>query len=137
MGLIFYLSHQPAVVSAKSSGFITEVVVQYLSQGMNKLPSVDMEYFVRKAAHLTLYTVLGSLIYLALFSEGWNVGKTLKYAWVLLVLYAISDETHQLFVAGRSGEMRDVLIDSIGGSLGILVTCLFIHRIKQKKMVDR
>jgi VanZ family protein len=37
----------------------------------------------------------------------------------LVVLYAVSDEIHQLFTPGRSGEIRDVLIDSVAGMVGI------------------
>jgi len=40
-------------------------------------------------------------------------------ALLICVLYAASDEIHQLFIAGRSGEVRDVLIDSAGASIGI------------------
>ena len=36
-------------------------------------------------------------------------------------MYASFDEVHQLFVLGRSGEFRDVLIDCIGGSIGALL----------------
>ncbi len=36
-------------------------------------------------------------------------------------LYAASDETHQLFVAGRSGRVTDVMIDSAGAILGVLI----------------
>jgi VanZ family protein len=40
---------------------------------------------------------------------------------VLAVLYAVSDEVHQTFVAGRHGSPRDVLIDAVGAALGLLV----------------
>ena len=41
------------------------------------------------------------------------------------MIYAISDEIHQLFVPGRSGQVRDVLIDSAGSLLGIIIVMAF------------
>jgi VanZ family protein len=38
---------------------------------------------------------------------------------MLVFAYAVTDEVHQLFVSGRSGEVRDILIDTIAGALGI------------------
>ena len=43
------------------------------------------------------------------------------WAWVVGTLYAASDEIHQLFVPGRSGQLRDVLLDSAGVAAGILL----------------
>jgi len=47
------------------------------------------------------------------------------------MLYAITDEFHQYFVPGRSAEIRDVLIDSSGAFIGILLT-IGIIQIKRK-----
>ena len=44
--------------------------------------------------------------------------------WMILIfcfIYACTDEFHQLFVMGRSCEMRDVLIDTLGSFVGILI----------------
>ena len=40
---------------------------------------------------------------------------------IVCALYAASDELHQLFISGRSGEIRDVVIDSIAASIGIVL----------------
>ena len=53
------------------------------------------------------------------------------------ILYAITDEVHQLYIPGRSGKWQDVCIDSIGVLLGIFVLLLIveiIYKIKQKKI---
>ena len=49
-----------------------------------------------------------------------------------MVLYASTDEIHQLFVPGRSGMVRDVFIDSIGGIIGVGITFIY-ENIKKKK----
>ena len=42
-------------------------------------------------------------------------------AIIICILYATSDELHQLFVMGRSCELRDVFIDSLGSVSGIIM----------------
>lgn len=93
------------------------------------------QHFVRKAAHFSIYTVLGVLLSI-------NSSYHFKNKWLctllpisLGLLYAVSDEIHQLYVPGRSGEIRDVLIDSAGVVLGCLIVMLIYKRIKQKKAV--
>ncbi|MCP4425990.1 MAG: VanZ family protein, partial [Chloroflexi bacterium] len=43
------------------------------------------------------------------------------YAFIITVLYAVSDEFHQTFVPGRGGRLPDVLIDALGGLTALLV----------------
>ena len=66
---------------------------------------------LRKIAHATEYAILGALLARATGGTG--------VAFVLGVVYAISDEVHQTFVAGRHGAPLDVAIDAIGVAVGI------------------
>jgi VanZ family protein len=68
---------------------------------------------LRKAAHVSEYAVLGLLLLRAAGREA--------PAFLLGVAYAITDETHQHFVAGRHAAPVDVAIDSTGVLIGILV----------------
>jgi len=68
---------------------------------------------LRKIAHTAEYAVLGALLVRATGRAG--------LAWALGVLYAVSDEIHQTFVAGRHGSPVDVAIDAVGVTIGILV----------------
>ena len=56
--------------------------------------------------------------------------KTVIISFLGTFLYACSDEFHQLFIYGRSGEFRDVMIDSTGGIIGLLLI-IFIVKYKQ------
>lgn len=47
--------------------------------------------------------------------------KAFTLALGICILYAISDEFHQLFVPGRGGQIRDVLIDSTGAIVGVAI----------------
>lgn len=79
----------------------------------------NLWYFVfRKMAHVFEYMILNSLIIFAMGLKKW------KQATMISLLYAFSDEIHQLFIPGRSGLLRDVLIDSIGIFIS---TILFIQ----------
>ena len=68
---------------------------------------------LRKLAHLTEYAVLGALLARA-------VGRP-AVAIVLGALYATSDEIHQHFVRGRHAAWYDVLIDTIGVTIGVVL----------------
>jgi VanZ family protein len=66
---------------------------------------------LRKIAHTVEYAVLGALLVRA-------TGRT-GLAFALGVLYAVSDEVHQTFVAGRMGSPVDVAIDAVGVACGV------------------
>lgn len=94
-----------------------------------------IEHFVRKGAHMTEYAILAVLLYL--WIGRWQLSRLRQYgiAVMLAVLYACSDEFHQLFVEGRAGLVSDVVVDGSGAVLGlalfILIT-LCITKIKQE-----
>jgi VanZ family protein len=121
MGLIFWLSHQPGGESSGLSLVITERIFSIISV---VIPAgwLDFEFFhtlVRKGAHLFAYFTLGVLLMNALGRSGITGMGRLLIAFGISVLYAISDEIHQLFIPGRSGELADVFIDSAGAAVGI------------------
>lgn len=121
MTLIFYLSHQPVVESNNLSTGITEVVADTLEKVKPdiKINLGRLNHIIRKNAHLFAYLILGVLVLNGLRSSGVGGFKAIALALIICVLYAISDEVHQLFVPGRGGQVRDVLIDSIGAVVGI------------------
>ena len=90
-----------------------------------------IEHFVRKGAHMTEYAILAIL--LCVWLGRWQMPrKRMTFiAGVCTVLYACSDEFHQLFVEGRAGRISDVLIDSAGAVLG-LALFLFIRTCMSK-----
>lgn len=123
MGLIFYLSHQPASVSSELSGSFVDVVVPIISLLPLAIDSEVIHFYLRKSAHFIAYFTLGFLVLhtIRLFN-GMRV-RSGVLALLIAVLYAISDEVHQLFIPGRSGEVGDVVIDSAGSFTGI---CIYV-----------
>lgn len=123
MAIIFMLSHQPASVSSGISSGITEFILDSFKNifGGNETRVEEIHTIVRKNAHFFAYFILSSLLLNAIRTKGDLCARDCAVAFVVSVLYAISDEVHQLFIDGRSGEVRDVLIDSAGAVTGIAV----------------
>lgn len=72
-------------------------------------------------AHFTEYAVLAALLWLALRSTPALVQHATLAAFVVAVLYAVSDEFHQSFVPGRYPDVRDVLVDAAGALVAVLL----------------
>jgi len=86
------------------------------------LPSnkVDvLDFIFKKSAHFIEYTILFLLWYRAL-----GVKNPFK-AIVFSLIYAFSDEIHQLFVPGRTGNLRDVGIDFSGMLIAAILIVKF------------
>ena len=90
------------------------------------------DFIIRKAAHFLEYTIL-----FFLFFRGFKnttkltLIRALLFSFICSVLYAISDEFHQTLVDGRSGMVRDVVIDTIGVLTGWFFT-IKTHKIRYK-----
>ena len=125
MAAIFWFSAQPADVSSEMSDGVTRLLLSAAEAlGLMELSPervyelcVILSTPVRKCAHITEYAVLHVTVLYAL--SQWKVeGKRrLKLALAVTVLYACTDEIHQLFVPGRAGMVTDVLIDSVGAAV--------------------
>ena len=50
--------------------------------------------------------------------------KQVLFAGGIGIIYAITDEIHQIFVSGRSGEIRDIIVDTCGSTVGILLNII-------------
>ncbi len=88
-----------------------------------------IDHPVRKAAHATEYAVLAMLLVGAFYPLG-KLGLVLPF--IISAVYATTDEIHQLFVSGRDGNVTDVMIDSSGALLGVLVLFMIISLKKRK-----
>ena len=124
MVMIFLLSNEEAVKSSKKSdGLIIKSVELFTGKSLSDQEKEKvLKYLVfpvRKCAHLSLYLILGILV-ISLLREYMVINtKLVLLSLLICFLYACSDEIHQLFVPGRSGEVIDVLIDTLGACLGV------------------
>ena len=131
MAVIFILSQQPASVSSGQSGVFVEQL-HYIAPSINQQL---LTFLVRKGAHIFAYFVLGILTFNALWRVDLSKFKFNRPAMLSIIvcaLYAASDEFHQLFINGRSGEIRDIIIDSCAATVGVFIISIFCKNIANK-----
>lgn len=131
---IFFMSANTGDVSQGMSDGLIARVVAVLHPGFTQLPQDEQlqvialwSFPVRKAAHFSEYALLGVFALNAIV-QGKRLRGSVEIRWALAIdalafcaLFAGGDEFHQLFVDGRSGQLRDVLIDSCGAAVGVLI----------------
>lgn len=129
MIVIFCFSNQKAAESSKLSGGIIETIFSINERLFSlELPKAEriywlelLETIVRKAAHMTEYGLLAIAVSYSFYvydKRGFNL---ILWSEIVAVLYAVTDEFHQLFISGRSAQVTDILIDGIGAFIGCLV----------------
>jgi VanZ family protein len=124
MIVIFALSAQTADISNSGSMVISEAVHKVVTEITpdSGITIKDINHFVRKGAHFCAYLLLSIFIFwaLRLTMPERNI-LTAVMCLIFCAAYAISDETHQLFVSGRGPGITDVIIDSAGAIAGMLI----------------
>ena len=123
--VIFSFSLQNGEESGQLSGGIVSWVVETFS--LTRFMELDTIHFlIRKMAHFTEYFILGMFTVLTLLQTQFS--KKCMIGTLFCVIIASFDETIQLFVGGRAGQLKDVLLDSTGALCGILFLflCRFI-----------
>ena len=141
MILIFGFSSRDGDLSGEDSGRVGRLVGEWFISGFDEWSEAKQNAFVdkvdfpiRKTAHASEYAILGIFISGAVYEADRRKKYTLGISWLLGTLYAGTDEFHQLFVPGRSGQIRDVVIDSCGVLVGVLITgCVTNYKKKVRK----
>ena len=139
MIVIFMFSNQNAVSSQKTSDIVTEQIIntaevitnQEITPNKKKDMIDETRFLIRKTAHFTLYFILGILVYL-LINE-YNISKKILIAITICLLYSISDEIHQIFSFERTARLLDILIDTLGSTISIIITQFIILKFAKKK----
>lgn len=126
VSFIFLNSMQVAANSSETSGTLLKLVNNFLS-----VFGVSMtEHVLRKLAHLAEFALLGLCLLGTARAFTPHVLRNLTVPLFFGLLVPVLDETIQLFVAGRSSEVKDVLIDFSGVLIGIVcgLFLLFLYR---------
>lgn len=141
MIMIFIYSSMPAIESTKESMKIADLVIRVYENISNedldndiRINNIEtLDHYVRKGAHVTEYALLAIAIAFAFWNKGYKGYSLFLRSVFLTAAYAATDEFHQRFVPGRSGELRDVLIDSIGAILGVLLFLAISRALEHRK----
>lgn len=141
MIFIFIMSSKDATASSNISKSFTREVLEFILKGFDgmskqrqELIISNLQFIIRKSAHAFIYTVLG-MLFTGAFLTFDRITKIKRFLvpFVCSAAYAVSDEIHQLFVQGRSCELRDICIDSAGVAIGILFVLLVFSLYSKKK----
>ena len=155
MVVIFFLSEMPSDESNLNSKKIVNKIIEetvqtsanetvqnnanntisHKTQKKNNEVLETVNLVFRKFAHTGVYFIL-SILVLNLFLQIRN-RLDIKFVVVSVVLcfvYACTDEFHQLYVEGRTGQFMDVGIDTIGAVLGAILFSIIYMQVKKRKM---
>jgi hypothetical protein len=133
MVLIFFFSSQNGLASynlsirfARRFARIIFFNFDFMSGELQNQIIYGLHGFVRKAAHFTIYALLGFNVFLTAYF----IIKRLRYqilaALSVSAICAVIDEVHQLSVPGRGGAVGDVIIDVTGAVCGILAALIIL-----------
>lgn len=137
ISFIFFHSSKNADISEEES-VATMGFFQSIFNAMG-IPVSLTDYIIRKSAHFCEFGALGVLVSLTFYSYDKCIKAFPKR--ILSVLFvclatAVTDETIQLFVPGRSGQVTDILLDFSGSATGVIAVCLIlfiIYAVKYKR----
>ena len=124
---VFFFSSEPGKASQDRSYKITEFVARESKiiidrhTLINKLGFDKLHYYIRKSGHFFEYMLLAIFIVVALSKNKADLLKLNMAVFLLCLVLACVDEWVQTFTTGRSGSIKDVLIDGTGALIGIIL----------------
>lgn len=131
---IFSFSSANSTQSNDTSTKLTNVVVKVAKKTVAQKSDEKTLFsichkIVRKLAHFTEYMTLAFFVAALCRSYNLKLKLSLLISAGYSLIFAASDEIHQLFVDGRSGQVTDVMIDFSGALQGtlIFILCHFIY----------
>lgn len=117
MTFIFTMSSFNDIQSSNQSNIIVNFIIYIFKINNKELVSL----IIRKLAHFNEYLILGILTN--------NYNKKANISIIICFIYAITDELHQILVPGRSCQLLDIIIDTLGAIVGIYILNI-IRKIK-------
>lgn len=140
--VIFFFSS----MNSESSKGLTEIALNIVHTLRDRFPFIDrlfclltqkksIFYIIRKIAHVLVFCTLQILTFIFFKSRGYSFEKCCIYSILGVIVYACTDEFHQLFISGRSGQIKDIFIDTFGGLIGISLCYLFSLIFKIQKYI--
>ena len=120
--VIFIFSNQTGDISNNNNRFVVDLF-KLIGVNLDSYFGDMVDFIIRKLAHFSEYFILYYLTYNALI-ENLSRKKALIASLAIIFIYACSDEIHQAFIPGRVPGIRDVLVDTGGGLLCMLLRIL-------------
>ncbi len=124
--MILIFSGSTNLGAPKNTSRIIGPFLHWLAPGISDQAVERVQFAVRKCGHLTEYAILSLLLWRArryssdLRPKGWQ-WSTAGFAILISATYAATDEFHQSFVSTRQASVWDVLIDTAGATVGMIL----------------
>lgn len=143
--VIFIFSGQDGNKSINTSDTFASIIIDKLAEIKKKDLSperkkelvIETRFIVRKIAHFALYFLLGGITYLVMSIYLKDKKLVLLISSLAIcILFASIDELHQLFTVGRTAQIYDVVVDTLGSGCGIITVYFINILIKHKKMQE-
>ena len=116
----------------------TETIKENNAQNQNEEQLIEkLNKPLRKCMHATEYLILSILILNWLRNYDIKKWKAIVVSVITSFLYACTDEFHQLFVAGRTSQFTDVLIDTSGAIIGAIIFSILMAIISKSKFTKK
>lgn len=142
MVFIFMLSSENAGTSSNTSGQIIKKIAEVVDRDFINLPIAQQhsiienwQSIVRTLAHFIEYVVLGFLATNTVRAFKLKQNAIFWLPVLFCCIYSIGDEIHQYFVPGRSCQFQDIVVDTLGGVVGIV--CFLVLMWLIKKIINR
>lgn len=124
--VLFVYGHSmvPAELSSRESGAVLQIIAK-IWDGLHLPGQMPTEHMVRKTAHFMEYMGMGILLCRNVQVMARQRRIPLRSVIAAAIWLPFVDETIQLFVRGRSGQISDVWLDLAGMWTGLGLMCLF------------
>ena len=127
--MILVFSASSDTQSYRHTSRFFEPLLHWLFPQMSPETVDGLHYIFRKVGHFTEFAVLALLLWRAIRQPKKNDPRPWRWdeaglSLALVFLYAASDELHQVFVVLRTALVSDVVIDTTGGAIGLLLLWL-------------
>ena len=136
VGLMVIFIFSNSAASASTSNGMSLTVSEWVRPVLNTVglhPETDfLNFVIRKLAHFSEYALLGVLIGLAYRLQPWSWMKG-KVALLPFFIIPVLDENLQRFSSGRSCELRDMLSDSAGMAVGMMLVIAVLMILSNRK----
>lgn len=131
-GFIFYQSGKPGFESSKESSFVLDIINNFIKMVTGTSRFLFPEILIRKTAHHIEYFILGFFLFYGFYNKE-KLKRASGLAFLMGVLYAVTDEIHQYFIPGRAMRVLDVMIDSTG--LLLAISILYFYKKRKNTML--
>ena len=130
IGVIFFLSSGQASMS--NTSLFMRPFLEWLFPNASEETLLNYLVFIRKAAHPSVYAVLGFLAARAFSTSAKIILQRYWFLFSLLLVFLIAstDEFNQSFLASRTGAFSDVMLDTAGGLTALTFYFLYLAYFK-------